>query len=273
MEEINKKTVLDSSFRAEFFPKDYLILAGILLLGAVLCLLQRFMESQMGRDSAYYLTLVSHWQSGGFQGVVDFIGIFWFPPLHLFLIVFLANAGLSPESAAIFIGISCAILMPLISFFIARELFHDRRISLVAALLTAINPSIIEMSVQTQRDVPYLFAAGWCIYFIVVAIHRNKWFWWCAAGGCFGVSMLIRYETAEFLPLLGIYFIVALFKKQQKWYSLIRNLVLFAICGITSMIILLYSSGTLHYMAGAYYRYFTMQTQYLLGLYHGGQQK
>ena len=171
------------------------------------------------------------------------------------------------------IGMGCGILMPTVSFFIARELFHDKRISIAAALLTAVNPSIIAMAVQTQRDVPYLFAAGWCIFFIIAAIKRNNWRYWCAAGIPFAISFLIRYESIEFLPLLGIYFIVTIFKKQQKWYLTMRNLAIFALSALISTIILLYCSGTIHYMAGSYYRYFMKSTQKVLGIYNGEVQK
>lgn len=249
-------------------------LTGIILLSAVLAFLQRYVEPEMGRDSCFYLLLAKAWYKGGFYGAVEQLsGHFWFPPLHLYLIVLLTYTGISPETAAQIIGMSCGTLMPLATFAIAHELFHDKRLSLAAALLTAVSPSIIEMSMQAQRDVPYLFAIGWCIYFLIAAIRRNKWFLWCGGGIFFSIAMLIRYETAEFLPLLGIYFIVALFKKQQKWYLIIRSLSIFAISGIAAAIILLYCTGTLNYMAGAYYRYFTAQIKYTQDLYDGGAEK
>lgn len=273
MEDIGKKILVSDTAPPRLSSKELFAIAAILVLSSILISLQRFMEPEMGRDSSYYLVLAEYWRDGGFQGVLDLIGNFWFPPLHLFLIVALSHTGLSPETAAMIIGMGCGILMPLVSFFIARELFHDKRISIAAALLTAVNPSIIEMAVQTQRDVPYLFAAGWCIFFIIAAIKRNNWRYWCAAGIPFAFSMLIRYETAEFLPLLGIYFIVTIFKKQQKWYLTMRNLAIFALSGIISAIILLSCTGTIHYMAGAYYRYFHASIEMVQKLYNGGQQK
>lgn len=273
MDIIDKKTETEISNSAAKGKSVWAALAGILLLSCILILLQRTMEPQMGRDSCYYLVLVDLWHTGGFQSVVDFLGDFWFPPLHLFLLVLLARIGLSPESAAMVIGMGCGMLMPLVSFAIARELFHDKRLALAAALLTAVNPSIIGMAVQAQRDVPYLFCAGWCVFLLIAAIRRRQWFWWCGAGGVFGVSMLIRYETAEFLPLLGIYLIAVLWKKQQKWYSVIRDLSLFAASALISMILLLWCSGTLDYMSRAYYRYFEGQTGALFRLYEKGEKK
>lgn len=277
MEECNKAIVLkkDEDISGGVFrKKEMILLSGILLLGASLIFLQRFMEAEMSRDSAYYLLLAEKWHIAGFEEVVEHLsGSFWFPPLHLYLVVVLTYTGISAETAALTIGMGCGILMPLISFAAARELFHDSRISLTAALLTAINPSIIEMSVQAQRDVPYLFAAGWCIFFIIAAIKRNKWYWWCFAGIPLAVSFLIRYETLEFLPLLGIYFLAALFKRERKWYLLIRDLAIFAVTGLAVSIILLYVTGTEGKMIDTYCNYFAEQFEYLKNLYDGGNQK
>ena len=272
MEETDPEIASPQIKSTSFGKWDSLMLAGIILSAALLIALQRFMEPEMGRDSSYYLILAEYWRDGGFQCVLDQIGNFWFPPLHLFLIAILSRTGLSPESAAMVVSMGCGILMPLVSFAIAHEIFRDKRISLTAALLTALNPSIIEMSVQAQRDIPYLFAAGWCIFLIIAAIRRGKWYWWCAAGILFAAAMLIRFETVEFLPLLGIYFIVVLCKKQQKWYLLCRDMAIFAASGIAAIILLLASTGTLSYMAGSYYRYFTAQAQAIQKLYHGGEQ-
>ena len=138
----------------------------------------------------------------------------------------------------------CGILMPLVSFFIARELCSDRRIALAAALLTAVNPSIIDMAVQVQRDVPYLFAVGWTIYLLIAAIRRNNWYWWCGAGATFAVAFLIRYETSEFLPLLGIYFVVTLLFRRTQWKVALRNCLLFCLCALIGTAVLLGISGT-----------------------------
>ena len=258
---------------AKFRKTDFVLLSAIVLFAALLVFLQRIMEPEMGRDSCYYLLLVKQWHNGGFNGVLQVLPNFWFPPLHLYVTTLFTFIGFSPENAAVAVGMICAVLLPLASCAIAFEIFRDRRIALAAALLTAVNPSVIEMAVQAQRDVPYLFAIGWFIFFIIAAIRRNKWYCWCFAGIPFAVAMLTRYETAEFLPLLGIYFFVALFKKQQKWYLLIRNLAIFAVTGLIFMIILLYISGTLHYMAGSYYRYFSNSIKMVQKLYNGGQNK
>jgi hypothetical protein len=52
-----------------------------------------------------------------------------------------------------------------------------------------------------------------------------------------------------------------------------RNLAIFALSGIISAIILLSCTGTIHYMTGAYYRYFRASIEMVQKLYNGGQQK
>lgn len=257
----------------KFRKTDFALLSGIVLLAALLVFLQRVMEPEMGRDSCYYLRLVEQWHHGGFNGVLKVLPDFWFPPLHLYVTTLFTFTGLSPENSAVAFGMICAVLLPLVSCAIAYEMFRDRRIALGAALLTAVNPSVIEMAVQAQRDVPYLLSAGVCLYLLISAIRRKGWLRWIGAGAAFAVALLIRYETAEFLPLLGIYFVTALCKKQEKWYVIVRNLFIFALSGVVFAVILLYVSGTLSYMAGSYCRYFTNQIKAVQKLYNGGQKK
>ena len=232
------------SFNTPLFKRDFFILVAIILFGAVLIFLQRFMEPEMGRDSTLYVLLIEKWSHGGFARVLEYWPDFGVPPLFVYLGTLLTYTGLSPENAAMVISMGCGILMPLVTFAIAGEIFHDRRISLAAALLTAFNPSIIEMSVQAQRDVPYLFTAGWSIYLIIAGIHRNKWYWWCAAGCVWGLALSFRFEILEFLPVLGMYFIFAVRKKKEQWIIYLKNTVIFTVCGGFIAIAVLYMTGT-----------------------------
>ena len=219
-------------------------LVGILMLSTALIVMQHLMEPEMGRDSTLSLIVIEKWSSGGFSAVLDYWPEFWLPPLLLHSAVLLTYLGISAENAALFICMGCGILMPLVSFAIAHELFRDKRISLAAALFTALNPSIIKMSIQAQRDVPYLFFAGWCIFFLIAAIRRQKWFYWCLAGCVWGMAVLIRFEMIEFFPILGMYFIVAVFNQKQQWLACLKKLLVFAVSGIAVMTMLLYVSGT-----------------------------
>lgn len=224
--------------------KQFYFIVGILLLSTILIVLKRFMEPEMGRDSSFYLILIEKWSTGGFAGVLEYWPDFWIPPLFLYLANLLTYTGLSPESAALFICMGCGILMPLISFAIANEIFRSPKVSLTAALLTAVNPSIVEMSVQAQRDIPYLFAAGWCIFFLIAAIRRNKWYWWCAGGCVWGIAILIRFEMVEFFPILGMYWIFAVWKNRKQWFTYLRNATVFMLCGALVMTTLLWTTGT-----------------------------
>ena len=110
MKEIsNNKTLAVNTAPPGLSGKELFALAAILVLSSILISLQRFMDPEMGRDSSYYLVLAEYWRDGGFQGVLDQIKNFWFPPLHLFLIAALSHTGLSPETAAMIIGMGCGI--------------------------------------------------------------------------------------------------------------------------------------------------------------------
>lgn len=253
--------------------RDFLILAGVVLLAAVLILLHRVWEPEMGRDSSLYLLMIEQWSCGGFDQVLKVWPNYWIPPLLLYTATVLTHCGLSPETAALTVCMSCGILLPLVSFAIAQEIFKDKRISFAAALLTALNPSVIDMSIQVQRDVPYLFSAGWCIFFIIAAIKRQKWFWWCIAGIVFSAASLIRLETFEFLPLLGVYFVIVLCKKQQKWHQCLRNLAVFGISAVAGFALLLCVTGTFSYMGKGYWQRICEHATIVYNIYAGDQQK
>ena len=252
--------------------KQFYFIIGILLLSTLLIVLKRFMEPEMGRDSSFYLILVKKWSNSGLTGVLEFWPAFWIPPLFLYLANLLTYTGLSPETAALVICMGCGILMPLISFAIANEIFHSSKISLTAALLTAVNPSIVDMSVQAQRDIPYLFAAGWCIFFLIAAMRRNKWYWWCAGGCIWGIAILIRFEMLEFFPILGMYFIFAVWKNRKQWFMYLRNIIIFALCGVFVMLTLLCTSGTEKVVLNGYKDRITYHLKKLV-ISNGGQQK
>ena len=87
----------------------------------------------------------------------------------------------------------------------------------------ALNPSMIELAIEAQRDMIYLFFCGLLIYFLACGIRRQKWFYWASAGVFFACSFLTRYETLEFVPLIAFYLLFLLIAKYMPWKKFLLN--------------------------------------------------
>ncbi|MBO4304932.1 MAG: glycosyltransferase family 39 protein [Lentisphaeria bacterium] len=196
-----------------------LCLAGILLF--------RHFHPEQSRDAVLYIHLIGRWHQEGFAGIIRAWTTFWLPPLYFYLSHLLMCLGLSAESAGLFLSMTCGAALPLVAFGIAFEILQRKDIALGAALLTAVNPNVIELACCVQRDIPYLFFAGLVLYFFIAGIQREKWFFCLLAGVFCAASLFMRFEALEFIPLVVLYGLIALLRKQGKWYGILRNTAIF----------------------------------------------
>lgn len=236
---------------------EILILTCSTIIVLILSVYRRSCDPTLGRDSVNYIGIIQLWhQTGSIDGVLEKLPDFWFPPLSLFFGKVLADCGLPAESAAVGINIFFACFLPLIVFGLAREITQNKKIALCAAVLLAFNPTVIDLAVEAQRDMPYLFFCGLMLFFASCAIRRGRWYWWAAAGGIFSPSFLIRYETLEMLPVFGIYFLVMLIiKKGERLKYLAYGAVFTAALSVT-LFLLLFISGTTEYVKKQYLTYY-----------------
>lgn len=244
----------------EFLKKNKLeiiVLSCSVLIVLAFCIIYRIHALALGRDSINYIGHIELWHSSGsIDGVLEVHEKFWFPPLSLFFAKLLVDCGIEAETAAVSLNIFFACFLPLIVFGIAKMVTESTKIALCSAVLLSFNPSIIELAVEAQRDMPYLFFCGLMIYFVCAAIRNEKWFYWCAAGICFSISFLIRYETLEMLPIFCCYFLALLIiRKGARLKQLLCALVLmFTI--LVSFFALLGISGTTEYVLKQYQVYY-----------------
>lgn len=244
----------------DFLKKHWLtilILACSSMVVLLLSLYHKVCEPTLGRDSINYIEIIKIWhKTGSIEGVLEAQPDFWFPPLSLFMGKILVDCGISPESAAVGINMFLACFLPLIIFGIANEITQNKPIALCSAVLLAFNPTVIELAVEAQRDMPYLFFCGLMLFWAACAIRREKWFFWAATGFCAAFSLLIRYETLEMVPVFGSYFIVMLIIQKGKRR---RNLIhASALCGtcILTLALLLQVSRTTDYVQKQYWSYY-----------------
>ena len=253
--------------------KDYLkrhwltilILFVSALVVLALALYRRAYEPTLGRDSVNYIGIIRIWhETGSIDGVLKVQPNFWFPPLSLFFGKVLVDCGFSAESAAVGMNIFFACFLPLIIFGIANEVTQNKQFALCSSVLFSFNPTVINLAVEAQRDMPYLFFCGLMFFFVCCAIQREKWYFWAVAGFCAAFSLLIRYETLEMVPIFGCYFLVLLvIQKGKHLKNLIHASVLFGVC-VLSLLLLLWISGTTDYVQEQYYSYYEGKYSLLL---------
>lgn len=244
----------------DFLKKNWLtilILFASSMVVLALTLYHRAYEPTLGRDSVNYIGIIQIWhETGSIEGVLEAVPKFWFPPMSLFLGKVLVDCGIPAESAAVGMNMFFACFLPLIIFGIANEITQNRKIALCSAALLAFNPTVIELAVEAQRDMPYLFFCGLMFFFACCAIRREKWYFWAAAGLCAAFSLLIRYETLELVPVFGCYFLVLLIiQKGKRLKNLLHGSVLLGVC-VLSLLLLLWISGTTDYVKKQYRSYY-----------------
>ena len=191
--------------------------AGLFLLSLLLRLFCWSMEPTLSRDAVAYAEIISAWfAEGDFSGVLHYWPDCWIPPLPVGVVLLLVKCGLSVEAAGVGLNLALGSLIPLIAYRMAKTVTGNRSIALGAALLTAVHPTLIELSIEIQRDTTYLFLIGCVLCFLLEAVRKGSSFFWGVGGIFLGLSILSRFESLEFLPLTFCYLTVSVYFKIQS---------------------------------------------------------
>ncbi len=236
---------------------DWLWLSGICFLMLGLCLVARLAEPMISRDGALYLELVRVWhENGDFQAVLEYWKGYWIPPLYLYAVQLIMYCGCSAEFAGIGINILLGCSLPVICYFIALEIGMSRKIALCSALLTALNPVIIGLVIEPQRESLYLFFCGLLIYFIIRGLKRMEWRCFIIAGICGGCSFLTRYETLEMIPLFILAVTACIIANWRNWKKYVLYMLIFFAFAGTSFWGLIHVMGVQGHLTRYYEQYY-----------------
>ena len=235
-------------------------LAAAFLFFLALRIFAHFRFPALSRDGCYYLMLVQRWLESGNFDVLMNTPDFWIPPLPLFMMKLLVGCGFSLEFAGVGLNILLGSLLPLVVFLITNELCTNRKIAWGAMLLCGVNPSMITLSIDPLRDMPYLFFAGCFLWQLCVAARRPHWRPWCLSGCFFALALLSRYEAAEMLLLVFAALAAGAAYKTISWRrAAVFGLLYLAAVSATFLILTLCiqnPGGVIRY----YTRYMTWQT-------------
>jgi 4-amino-4-deoxy-L-arabinose transferase-like glycosyltransferase len=91
-------------------------------------------------------------------------------------------------------------VFPLVLFAIAEKLF-DRRVGIVAGVLAAASPLLVNLSFTTYSEGPYYTAMFASVYATLLALRTCSWKAWALTGAVFAAAFLIRAEVAGILAI------------------------------------------------------------------------
>ncbi|MDD5697549.1 MAG: hypothetical protein PHH77_02935, partial [Victivallaceae bacterium] len=136
----------------------YLVL--IVLLAGVVRVVRALEKERYSTDVYLYFRMAEHWAYHGADYTYSY-DTETVPPLLPCLMAAGYNCGLSPEHTGLIVGAGLGALLPLAAFWIALNLFSPadgarsagRSYALLAALLVAVHPFLVRISVSCLREI------------------------------------------------------------------------------------------------------------------------
>lgn len=239
-----REQLLHNTRNRKWSPADHvlpsrwnaLLLPGILLLGFLIRWSCFSLESTISTDGTVYVNLAEQWRETGMYPPHSYL------PLYPWLMKLLSGCGMSSFAAGIGINLFLGSLLPLVCYGLLRLATVRREPALAAALLAAVHPSLIELSINIQRDTPYLFFTGCAIFCGLCAVKFSKWYWWSLSSLFLSAGMFSRYEALELLPIICGYFLFAPIFHSLSWRKALLNFAVWSISlviFIASLIVLM----------------------------------
>ncbi len=230
MDERKEKT-LRNMLEQRIFPADQafpprwnrLLLPAIVILAFLIRWICFSLESTISHDGTFYVNFMEQWKQTGSYPLHSYL------PLYPWLMKLLSGCGMSGFAAGIGINLLLGSLLPLICYGILRLATVRREAALAGALLAAVHPAFIELSINIQRDTPYLFFTGCAIFYGLCAVKFSKWYWWSLSSLFLSAGMFSRYEALELLPIICGYFLFAPIFRALSWKKALLNFAVWSI--------------------------------------------
>ena len=150
-------------------------------------------------DAVFYIELARNFEQGHLEAGLGRLGLNTYPPI----LAALHHFGLNWESAGKWWGVFIASLAVLPLYGWVRRQF-DGRTALVAAILYAFHPKLIEWSPELLRDPTFWFLWTFSLYASWRAAAEVRLGWYAVAGLSIGLAAHTRFEGwFLYVPLVG----------------------------------------------------------------------
>ncbi len=119
----------------------------------------------------------------------------------------------------------------LFMFFIGKELYGNKT-GLIAAILFAFSPFLVENAHYIMTDVPAAALIACALYLMIIALKKDNWIYYALSGFVFSLSVLMKFTSIVILFIIPLYFLVQRIRI-SKGYPLVAGFLI----GITPYLI------------------------------------
>ena len=173
----------------------------------------------VGSDGSFYCLMAQTWyKTGSYQAMLqEFSGTGWIPPGFLWCLKSLLELGLPVAASGVGLNIFFGISLVPVGYGLAWEITRNKKIALITAAFLAVHPQINDLSVEITRDMSYFCLQGVVLWSALAGIRRKSLWYFCLSGFLSGINFLVRYESVECIPLIGIVLLILVIKRQFPW--------------------------------------------------------
>ena len=195
-------------------------------------------------EGAEYASIAENLRNGiGFVGIAMPGTELLFNPLFPALIAAASFVTHNYEWATRIVSLLLGGLLPLLVFGVTSRLF-SRRVGLVAALLTAFHPLLVNLSFTGLSEGPYMVLLLLATYAVVRALDDPSILTWSLAGASFGLAYLLRAEAvAPFLLAIAFAFTATAGRIAVKCQRAIAAIGVFLVIALPEVILIYTSTG------------------------------
>ena len=198
-----------------------LILLAITFLAGILQWQLLAQKRVLTRDSIKYIMLAEN--RGALQAEIEEISLQLDPPKRFFtgILTKTEQMGLDPVKIGLTINFIAGMILPVLAYIFALGVSQNEKLSLLAALLCAVNPFWLDVATEIQRDAAFAVSLGAATVCLIYGYRRGNYYLAVLAGVFAALAMLLRYEGLEiFLWLVGIGLYFGIRKlKSYKWLA------------------------------------------------------
>lgn len=185
-----------------------IILCLILILALGLRLGRCLLVNRIDKDSVIYIQMAEDGVQKGIKYTFDRNSRI--PPLYVSGMLIGEWIGLGAENSGWLISVVAGALLAFAVFLMARCVFRENNLALIAAFLAAIHPCLVRISAEIMRDSLFVSLVAFALAFVFMAADTGELWKWCFAGLFSALATLTRNEGIEIVFVVLIWALVEL---------------------------------------------------------------
>ena len=214
------------------------LLFMIIVLATGLRVSKLYIVDRYDKDGVLYTCMADKIAAGNIEGAIELRPEM--PALFPYTIGQIKRyIGGNTEMIGVALNILFGVGVVMLSFSVVQLIFNNK-IALLTALLSAINPVMVENSIGVMREQCALFFLLLSIYFCIKALKLDKLniIIWSFCGISAGFAGLIRPDGGEMMPIIIIWALISFFFFKNERAGILKNI----LPGIIIFILMFFST-------------------------------